>query len=145
MYAYLQKSQMDEDLVLSKADDNKKINAGPETWQLFTYGLLIGLMVFFIWLFTPLGIMFVAGILMIFFSSTRVVRVIGWVLEIISLVITLVFALVFLAIAAWNEALGNYVVMSVLITALFVLLLMGLFFILQIKFKKDKNELIYRK
>jgi len=145
MYAYLQKSQMDEDLILKKADDNKKVNAGPETWQLFIYGLLIGLMVFFIWLFTPLGIMFVAGVLMIFLSSTRAVRIVGWVLEIVSLAITLIFTLVFLAIAASNDALGNYIVVSVLITALLVFALMILFMVLEARYKGQENVIIRRK
>ena len=53
--SYLQKSQMDEDLVLRKSIDNKKVNAGPETYQLFLYGLLIGIGAIIIWVFTPLG------------------------------------------------------------------------------------------
>ena len=138
MTASLQKSQMDDDLILTKADDDKKVNAGPDSWQLFLYGLIIGFIVLMIWIFTPLGIMFIAGTLMVFFASSKGVRIAGWVLEIISLVITFAISLTFFIIAAANGAIGEYAVLSPLITALLIFIVSFVFIGLQIKYRKEK-------
>lgn len=133
--ANLQKSQMDDDLILKKADDNKKVNAGPETWQLFVYGLLIGILLFVVWIFTPLGIMFIAGALILFLSGNRVARVFGWIMQITSLAITIIIALIFFILAAINNSLGHYAVISPLITSLFLVFLMILSIVLEVKYR----------
>ena len=75
LYANMQKSQMDDDVFLRKADNNRKVNAGPETWQIFIYGLITGFVVFIMWIFTPLGIMFIAGTLILFLNSIVLARI----------------------------------------------------------------------
>lgn len=137
--ANLQKSQMDDDVFFKKANDNKKVNAGPETYQLSLYGLLIGFLIFVTWIFTPLGIMFITGTFILFLSSNKSARTIGWILEFISLIITAVIAIIFFSIAGINGSLGNYVVISVLITSLIVVGLMFLLMILEIKYKKQER------
>jgi hypothetical protein len=141
--ASLQKSQMDEDLTLSKADDNKKVNAGPETWQLFVYGLLIGLLIFLVWTFSPLGIMFIAGVLILFLTSNRIARIIGWIIESVSLAITVIILLFFLVLVGMSGYIGNYVSVSVLVTGILLILIMVLLMVLESRYKKeDKN--VYR-
>jgi len=137
--ANYQRSQMDDDLFLKKADDNKKVNAGPEAWQVFVYGLVIGFVVFITWVLSPLGIMFIVGSLILFLSLNKTARIFGWVIELFSLGLTLIIGILFLIITAMNGALGNYVVVSVLITAVLVLVIMNLVIFLQIRYKKDDN------
>jgi len=136
--ASLQKSQMDEDVFFEKADDNKKVNAGPEAWQLFIYGLIIACFIFVIWVFMPTGIMFIAGTLILFLSSNKVARVFGWIMEGLSLAITfLVGAIIFVSVLV-NNALGNYVAISILSTFLLLIVIMVLLMVLEIKYKKRK-------
>ena len=115
------------------------MNAGPETYQLSLYGLLIGFLIFVTWILTPLGIMFITGTFILFLSSNKSARTIGWILEFISLIITAVIAIIFFSIAGINGSLGNYVVISVLITSLIVVGLMFLLMILEIKYKKQER------
>lgn len=126
MSASMQRSQMDEDLVFREAEDNKKVNAGPEFWEVFVYGLLIGIITFLIWLFTPLGILFIVGGLMVFFATSRGLKLAGWILNWVAFMITAVVAVIFLGIAAFNGGLGHYAVLSVLSTAGFALIVMGI-------------------
>lgn len=137
--ASMQKSQMDDDVYLKKAKDNQKVNAEPETWQIFVYGLIIGLILFTVWIFTPLGIMFIAGSLILFLSSNKIARVFGWVMETFSFVVTLVIGIIIFALAAANSSLGNYIVISWLVTCLLLLGIMLLLIILQIKYKKERE------
>lgn len=137
MQASYQKSKMDEDLFLKKADKNKKVNAGLEAWQIFLYGLIIALFLFMGWIFTPLGIMFIAGTLILFFSSNKTARIFGWIMEIFSLVITLTIAVILFIIAIINHSLGNYIIISTLITSLLIIGLMVLFIVLNSRYKKN--------
>lgn len=135
--ASLQKSQMDDDIFLKKADNNKKVNAGPENWQIFIYGLLIGFVLFLTWVFTPLGIMFIAGSLILFFSKSKSAGIFGWIIEIFSLLITFLAGSVFFMIALFNNSAGNYIVVSVLISWLLLLGIMILLIVLQVKHRKQ--------
>jgi hypothetical protein len=134
--ASYQKSQMDDDIYLKKAEDNKKVNAGPETWQLFVYGLLIGLLLSVTWIFSPLGILFIAGCLILFFAANRKARIFGWIMEIFSFAVTFILGLVFIIIAAMNNSLGNYAATSVIITYVLFLAIMVLLMILQVRYKR---------
>ena len=134
--SYLQKSQMDEDLVLRKSIDNKKVNAGPETYQLFLYGLLIGIGAIIIWVFTPLGWASIAGILILFFSKNKSVILAGWILSICSLVITLLAGLFLLVLTLSNNSLSDYKLISIIISLLIVSILILIFLILGAKYKK---------
>ncbi len=135
--ANYQKSQMDDDLILTKSDNNQKVNAGPETWQLFLYGLLLGLILFVVWMFTPLGIFFIIGTLILFFASNKVARTFGWILNIISFIVTLAIGIILFATAAFSNSLSNYMIISMLITCVFVLALMVIFMVLSRKYKRS--------
>ena len=134
--ASYQKSQMDEDLILTKSDNNQKVNAGPEIWQLFLYGLLLGLILFVVWIFSPLGILFIIGILMLFFSSSRIARVFGWIMNITSFIITLIIGIILLIISITSNSLNNYIVLSLLITDAFVLGMIIIFTLLSKLYKR---------
>jgi len=138
LYANIAKSQMDNDIFLEPVNDNKKVNAGPETWQLFLYGLLTGLIVLLVWIFTPLGIMFIAGTLILFLSCSKVTRIFGWIMELSSLIITFIMAIAFLLISGINDSLGNYLVISVLVTSL--LIIIAMFFLISLEIKYGRKE-----
>ncbi|MBI2629136.1 DUF2330 domain-containing protein [Candidatus Pacearchaeota archaeon] len=125
--ANFQKSQLDEDLILRKSDNNQKVNAGPETWQLFLYGLLIWVILSVIWIFSPIGMLFIMGSLILFLSSNKITKTFGWIMNIISFSITLLIGLILLVTAILNNSLNNYIVISILITCLSILGMMILF------------------
>ncbi len=133
LYANYQKSQMDDDVYLRKADDDKKINAGPETYELFLRGLIIALILLISWVFTPIGIMFIVGSLLLFFSSNKTAGVIGWIIVVFAFFVTLVTGLVFFGFVLFNKALDNYVVFSVLATFFLLIIIMALLIKLQIR------------
>ncbi len=136
LYANLQKSQMDDDVFFRAAEDNKKVNAGPEAWESVLKGVVIGFVIFLVWVFTPLGIMFIIGILLLFLSSNRTARGIAWVLEGISLAITLLIGLGILSLGLFGGGLGEVIVLSTLITDLVIVLIMVLFMVLERKYRK---------
>jgi hypothetical protein len=138
--ANMQKSQMDEDLYLRKSGDNLKVNAGPETWQIFIYGLLIGLAIFTVWIITPFGILFVAGTLILFLSKNTIARVFGWIMEIFSLVITFFIWLIIFVLVIFNRTLGNYVALSIIITLLLLIVVMVLLIGLEIKYANKTSQ-----
>jgi hypothetical protein len=136
--ANMQKSQMDEDIYLTKAENNKKVNAGPEIWELFLQGMIWGLVVFIVWIFTPpLGILFIVGILILFFSVTKPLRILGWIIGIISFVLTFIIGAFFFLIAAISGSLGDYIVVSLTITWLLILVLMIIFSLLAIRYRRQ--------
>ena len=134
--ASYQKSQMDEDLILTKSDNNKKVNAGPETWQLFLYGLLLGTILLVVWIFTPLGILFIVGSLILFFSSSKAAKIFGWVMNVISFVITLLIGTILFIVSTLSGTLSNYIVVSMLITCILILAIMIIFITLIKKYGK---------
>jgi hypothetical protein len=138
LYASLQKSQMDDDVFLEKADNNNKVNAGPETWEMLLYGLIIGFFIFLIWIFTPIGIMFIAGSLILTFSSNKTARIFGWIMNILSIVLTLLIGLIFFIIFIVNGAISHYATISSLITTLFILAITIIISILLLKHTSSK-------
>jgi hypothetical protein len=140
LYSSYSKSLMDEDIVLKSAPDNKKVNAGPETWQIFLYGLGIGMLLLIAWTLCPLGIMFVIGALILFLSSNRAARIFGWIIEIFSLAATLIIGVIFFSMTAMNNSLGNYVVVSFLITCLVIVCLCVLLITLELRYKKAERR-----
>jgi hypothetical protein len=136
MQASYMKSQMDDDVFLRKADDNRKVNAGPETWQLFVYGLLIGLLIFTAWAFLPLGIMFIAGTLILFLSKNKGLRIFAWIISLVSLALTFVVGVAFLALVISSGAAFNYMVISALVTWGVIMVLMAVFIVLEIKYRR---------
>ncbi|MFZ5955224.1 MAG: DUF2330 domain-containing protein [Nanoarchaeota archaeon] len=133
----LQKSQMDDDIYFKQSDNNSKVNAGPENWQIFLYSLLIIFILFTAWIFTPFGILFILGGLILFLSSNKTARVFGWIMETFSFVVSLVFVIIFLVIILLNNS-WNYVTNSILAGGAILIILMGLFVILELKFRKKK-------
>ncbi len=133
LYTSLQKSQMDDDVFLEKAENNRKVNAGPKTWEKLLYGLIIGFFLFLIWIFTPLGIMFIAGSLMITFTSNKTARIFGWIMNILSIVLTFLIGLIFLIIFIVNKVISHYATISILITKLFILAITIIISILLLK------------
>jgi hypothetical protein len=126
--ANLQKSQMDSDVIFRKATDNKKVNAGPEPWVIFVQGLILGIIVSVVWVFLPpFGIFFIAGILILFLSSSKAARVFGWILTAIPLALTILFGGVLFLIAAINNTLSNYIVLSLIITDVLIIILILIF------------------
>lgn len=116
--ANYQKSQMDEDLVLRQADENKKVNAGPEFWQYFLYTIITILITLLVWLFSPLGIIFVAGFLMLKLAKSSGAKTAGKVLSIISIVLTLLtilFLAFFLIVIIPNNSI--YISVTLLLTS----------------------------
>jgi hypothetical protein len=140
LYSSMQKGQMDEDVILRKADDNRKVNAGPEAWEMFVYGLIIGIILFITWVFTPLGIMFVAGCLVIFLARDRGIRILGWVIEIVSLVITLLIGFILLILTLGYGTVTDYVVASMLITLGLICLIMLIIILIQVRVRRGKNN-----
>ena len=135
--ANLQKSQMDDDIFFKKAEDNKKVNAGPETWQLFLYGIIIALLVSVTWIFTPLGIMFIAGCLILFFAINQTARIFAWVIQIFSFIATLIIGLIFI-IMVFTSGSWNYAATSVVVTYIIFLIIMVLLIILEVKYKNTE-------
>jgi len=133
----MKKSQMDDDVYFTKAANNSKVNAGPEAWELFLQGLIWGLVVFIIWIFIPIfGILFIIGILILFLSINKSIRILGWVLGIISFALTFIVGVFFFLIAAVGGGLGNYIVISLLITWLVILGLMVVFTLLAVRYRR---------
>lgn len=133
--ANMQKSQMDNDIYFEKADNNKKVNAGPETWQLFLYGLIIGFLIFTLWIFTPIGILFIIGIIVLFAAKSQGARIFGWIATMFSLIISFLIATIFIIIASLNTQ-WNYVITSVFVTSLLLILIMLLLIFIQAKYKR---------
>jgi hypothetical protein len=129
---------MDDDIFLEKANNNKKVNAGPEAWQIFLYGLIIGFFVFLSWIFTPIGIMFIAGSLILTFSSNKNARIFGWIMSTLSIFLTFLIGLVFFVITLINGALSHYAVISGLITIFFILIITVIISMILLKHKPSR-------
>lgn len=138
--AYYQKSMMDDDVFLMKSEDNKKVNAGPETWELFLRGLAIGVVLFIAWAFSPIGIVFIAGTFILFLSANKTARKIAWVIEFISLVLFLAISIAFLAFAAGHGGLDNYVAKSFIITCIIIIFMKTMLMISQAKYRKQLEK-----
>jgi len=135
--ANMQKSQMDDDLYLTNAEDNKKVNAGPEAWELFAQGLLLGMIVFLIWIFAPVfGILFIIGVVMLFLTVNKSLRILAWILVAIPFILTFLVGGFFFLIAAINSSLGDNMALSLIITWLFILAIMVIFNLLAIKYRR---------
>jgi len=133
----MQKSQMDDDIYFTKSGNNSKVNAGPEVWELFLQGLIWGLVVFIIWIFIPIfGILFIIGNILLFFSVNRPIKILGWVFEIISFALTIIIGGFFFLLAVLEGGIGNYIVISLLITWLLILVLMVVFTLLAVKYRR---------
>jgi hypothetical protein len=134
--ANMQKSQMDDDLIFEKSENNKKINAGPENWQLFLYGVLIFFVSFIIWIVSPFGLLFIPGILILFFASNNVFRVFGWVMSLFSFILTILIGLIFFVIVAFSGNFNNYVILALFSTYIFLLILISFLIFLEVKYRK---------
>jgi len=139
LYADMQKSQMNDDVFLRKADDNKKVNTGPELWQIFIYSLLIGVALIIVWIFTPLGIMFIAGALILFLSSNKIARIFGWIMQCIALVVTSLIGLFFLFLVLLERNLSSYYILSILISGMILIIIMGLLMFKEFRHSKRIN------
>jgi len=93
LYAPMEKSEMDDDVFFQKSNNDNKVNTGLELWQIFIYGLLVVVAIIIVWILTPLGWMFIAGTLFLSLSSKRVARIFGWILQGVSLAITILIGL----------------------------------------------------
>ena len=133
----MQTSQMDEDIYFSKARDNKKVNAGPETWMIVLYSIIIGFIAILVWIFSPIGILFISGMIVLFISSNKGARIFGWIAECVSLAILFLIELIFFIFIAINGS-WNYIINTLLITGLIIILIILLFIIIELKLRKKE-------
>jgi len=129
--AYYEKSEMDKDIYFEKSIDNKKINAGPEPWEIFVQSLIFIL----IWTLS-LGLLFIVGALILFLSSNKTAKIIAWILQIISLSLTVIVLLLGFLLTLLTSSLGNPYFISFLITSLLLICIM--LFIIRIERKRNK-------
>lgn len=133
--AYYEKNEMEDDVYFEKSVDNKKINAGPEPWEVFVQSLIFILLLFLVWALS-LGLFFIIGTLILFFSSNKKAKIIARILQIISLSLTVVILLLGFLLTLLVGSLGNIYCISFLITSL---LLIGIMlFIIRIEKKRNK-------
>jgi hypothetical protein len=98
--------------------------------------LLLGTILLVVWIFTPLGILFIVGSLILFFSSSKAAKIFGWVMNVISFVITLLIGTILFIVSTLSGTLSNYIVVSMLITCILILAIMIIFITLIKKYGK---------
>lgn len=86
-------SQMTEDLVLRSADNNETVNVGEPLWQKIVWGCLCFLLILLIWIFSPLGEIFIIGIILQFLSKSKAFRIAAWILQSIVLLCSIIITL----------------------------------------------------
>jgi len=136
LYSQMQKSKMDGDIFFNKTSDNNKVNAGLEPIQIFLSGLIVFLIALLIWLLFPLlGIIFIIGIIMLFVSARRGVRIAGWILCWISFGFTLLLGLMILSRLTFGAS--SYFSFGIL--AVFVILVLVLLSLMKVAKNKPKR------
>jgi len=98
LYRNMDISEMTNDLVIRNAEDNKRVNA-PNPWLNLFWGSLIALGCIFVWIFSPLGLIFIIATLVRNLSKIDIFRIFGRVFQILSFVITFGLFLFFLVLA----------------------------------------------
>lgn len=88
LYANMTTENMTNDLVIRSAENNQRVNA-PNPWLNFLWGVLIVLGAVFVWLLSPMGIMFTAATLARGLVKQETVKIFSKVFQILSLIITL--------------------------------------------------------
>lgn len=97
LYRYMATEDMTYDLAIRQAENNQRINA-PNPWLNLLWGSLIVLGIIFIWLLSPLGIMFVAATLIRGLVKQEMVKIFSKIFQILSFSITLGFLIFFLVV-----------------------------------------------
>lgn len=97
LYRNISINEMTNDLVIREAENNRRVNA-PNPWLDFLLEGLIALGCIFIWILSPLGIIFIAGTLINVFVKSKAVAVLGRIFQILSLIITFCFFAFFLIV-----------------------------------------------
>ncbi len=88
LYANMTTKDMTNDLVIRSAENNQRVNA-PNPWLNFLWGVLIVLGAVFVWLLSPMGIMFIAATLVRGLVKQETIKIFSKVFQILSLIITL--------------------------------------------------------
>ena len=108
-YQSMSVKDMTYDLVIRDAENNKRVNA-PNPWMNLLWGCLIALGVIFLWIFSPLGMIFIVGTLLRGLVKFRAVKIVGRICQLFSLTITLGLFVLFLVLAIKFRAIpGAYV------------------------------------
>lgn len=94
LYVNMTTKDMTKDLVIRSAENNQRVNA-TNPWLNFLWGVLILLGVVFVWLLSPMGIMFIAATLVRGLVKQETVKIFSKVFQILSMVITLCLSVLF--------------------------------------------------
>ena len=98
----MEQSEMTEDLFPKDADDNKKVGVESSEWfEIFAavVGFILIFLAYFalaimVGVFSPLGLIFIGGVLLNVRGKSKTAHVFGWIMEIFTLSIYVVIALV---------------------------------------------------
>jgi len=93
-YRDMTTKEMTNDLVIRSAENNQRVNA-PNPWLNFLWGVLIVLGVVFVWLLSPMGIMFIAATLVRGLVKQETLKIFSKVFQILSLIVTLCLSALF--------------------------------------------------
>lgn len=94
LYANMTTKDMTNDLIIRSAENNQRVNA-LNPWLNFLWGVLILLGVVFVWLLSPMGIMFIAATLVRGLVKQETVKIFSKVFQILSLIVTLCLSALF--------------------------------------------------
>lgn len=95
LHRYMDFSDMTYDLIIRDAADNKRVNAENPLVNLF-YGIIIVIGLMFVWLFSPLGIMFVLGLIIDIGIKAKAGKIIAKALQFFAMSITLLLEIIYL-------------------------------------------------
>lgn len=104
---YMQPSEMTYDLYLRDAEDNDKVGVSGGNWKNILTSILVFLMMLSIFIvigaLSPVGLIFIVCTLLQFFSKHKVVKIIAWILQGLTFLITISLgALLFLGWSAYG-------------------------------------------
>lgn len=98
LYRSISVKDMTSDLVIRDAENNKRVNA-PNTSLNFLWGAIIALGCFFVWMLSPLGLIFIISTLVRALVKIDIVRIFGRVFQSLSFALTLGLFIFFLVMA----------------------------------------------
>ncbi len=145
LYRSMQPQEMKEDLFLRDTPDNKKVNAGPSNWNKFWKGLLAFVITVLVWIFSPVGLLFIIFSLVQFLSKSRRAHRVSFIFQVLCLTLVVVGGIVFylyfdyLSFVPSHPEFFDYQVYGFLIGTIVVLTSMITTLILQDRFHKKQR------
>lgn len=141
MFANIPRNELDSDVYFSYADNNEKINTGPDAGDVAFQIILGTLLIIVGFVLSPLGWILIAGILMVFFSKNSNVKIFGWIMQLFILAIVVLFTFIIAILGLFAVGSPDSLIFSFIASGMVLIITIIILILIQ----KKKNKSYKRK